>query len=171
MRNYSYLNFFDKVGNSLNFDYDQTTNSWTGSIFMPKVSTNLFGVAQIFIIEEFVNTNGDTIYGFPEKINTGSTWNLQWQDLDPTAIFLFQFDQNAPDSFLTKYETIEVDLYDDPSAYENTDGMIVSDNPLSEALQVNIALSSPEENIFQRILKIYDADKNVVLSCLIYGET
>lgn len=171
MRNYSYLNFFDKVGNSLNFDYDQTTNSWTGSIFIPKVSTNLFGVAQIFIIEEFVNINGDTIYGFPEKINTGSTWNLEWQDIDPTAIFLFQFNQNAPDSFLTRYETIEVDLYDDPSAYENTDGMIVSDNPLSEALQVNIALSSPEENIFQRILKIYDSDKNVVLSCLIYGET
>ena len=171
MRNYSFLDFFDKNGNNLNFDYDSTTNSWSGSIFIPKVSTGLFGVSQIFVIEQFEKSDGSTIYGFPEKIDTGSVWTLSWEAISPADIFLFQFDPNSDVSFLQKYDVIEVDLHEDPSAYELSSGIVVSDDVLQESLQINIALSSLSENIFQRILLVKDADGNTVLTCLVYGET
>ncbi len=171
MRNYSFLDFFDKNGNNLNFDYDSATNSWSGSIFIPKVSTGLFGVSQIFVIEQFEKSDGSTVYGFPEKIDTGSVWTLSWEAVAPADIFLFQFDPNSDVSFLQKYDVIEVDLHEDASAYELSSGIVVSDDVLQESLQINIALSSLSENIFQRILLVKDADGNTVLSCLVYGET
>lgn len=171
MRNYSFLDFFDKNGNNLNFDYDSATNSWSGSIFIPKVSTGLFGVAQIFIIEQFEKSDGSTVYGFPEKIDTGSVWTLSWEAVAPADIFLFQFDPTSDVSFLQKYDSIEVDLYEDPAAYELSSGIVVSDDVLQESLQINIALSSYTENIFQRVLTVKDADGNTVLTCLVYGET
>lgn len=162
MRNYSFLDFFDKNGNNLNFDYDSTTNSWSGSIFIPKVSTGLFGVAQIFVIEQFEKSDGSTVYGFPEKIDTGSVWTLSWEAVSPADIFLFQFDPSSDVSFLQKYDTIEVDLHEDPAAYELSTGIVVSDDVLQESLQINIALSSYTENIFQRVLTVKDADGNTV---------
>ena len=49
------LNFFDKNGRYLNFNYDDTNDIWTGDIYLPLVSTGLYEVGQLFILQEFLD--------------------------------------------------------------------------------------------------------------------
>ncbi len=111
---YQYLKFFDKNGKPLNFNYDQVTDSWSGTIYFDKVSVNLFDNQQIFILEE-VRTGGingqeliiDGIprYTFPILWNNPTVvspdlnspavfgineWVAQWtDDKDASQIYLY----------------------------------------------------------------------------------
>ena len=51
-QNYSFLRFFNKQGEDLNFTYDPETDKWTGSIYIDKVSTGLIGYEPVYILEE-----------------------------------------------------------------------------------------------------------------------
>jgi len=62
VNNWKHLNFFDKNGKYLNFNYNQSEDMWSGTMYLPEVSIGLFEVGQIFILEEFVNKT-ITIYG------------------------------------------------------------------------------------------------------------
>ena len=105
MGNWKHLNFFDKQGKYLNFDYNETEDIWSGTMYLPAVSIGLFEVGQLFILEEFVNKNTNLKqFGFPHGIEVatgtaGSTggicnWTAEWETSDPTEIFLFQFDMD-----------------------------------------------------------------------------
>ena len=52
MNLWKYIYFFEKNGKYYNFDYDQTNDIWTGDIYLPQVSTGLFEVGQLFILQE-----------------------------------------------------------------------------------------------------------------------
>ena len=100
VNNWKHLNFFDKGGKYLNFDYDPSEDRWSGTMYLPEVSIGLFEVGQIFILEEFVNRNTNLKeFGFPHGVEvatgtTGSTggvceWTAEWETTDPNEIFLF----------------------------------------------------------------------------------
>ena len=115
MNRWSHIYFFDKNGKYYNFDYDQTNDIWTGNIYLPEVSTGLFEVGQLFIVQEFIDaSNGLKKFGYPHSYEphatgitgvtgiTGSTggntglceWIVEWETDDPEEIFLFQFNEN-----------------------------------------------------------------------------
>ena len=112
MNRWKHIYFFDKNGKYYNFDYSETTDMWSGNIYLPEVSTGLFEVGQIFILQEFIQQSTSTKkFGYPHSFeapptgvtgvtgNTGSTggstgtcdWIIDWETSDPEDIFLFQF--------------------------------------------------------------------------------
>ena len=58
--NWRYLQFFDKNGKNYNFDYDANQDMWNGTIYLPQVSTLLFEVGQIFVLQEFIDSSTNT---------------------------------------------------------------------------------------------------------------
>jgi len=196
--NWQHLNFFDKNGKYYNFDYDTSADKWTGTIYLPEVSIGLFEVGQLFILQEFVNKTTNTKeFGFPFglEVSTGETgftgatdgfcdWIAEWQTTDPKEIFLFQFDMDfntgTQTALLTeedgpkleKVDSLTIPLSGDSSATVNPQGYLVTDEIKSEALQVNIAIRSEEENTFKRTLLIKDkCTESVIAEILVYGET
>ncbi len=115
MNRWKHIYFFDKDGKYYNFDYDEADDIWTGDIYLPEVSTGLFEVGQLFILQEFIQQSTNTKrFGFPHSYiappvtgdtgNTGNTgssfdtgtcnWMVEWETTDPEDIFLFQFNTN-----------------------------------------------------------------------------
>jgi hypothetical protein len=115
MNRWKHIYFFDKNGKYYNFDYDEVNDIWSGNIYLPEVSTGLFEVGQLFILQEFIQQSTNTKkFGYPHSYdapptgvtgytgytgNTGSTggntgtcdWIVEWETTDPEDIFLFQF--------------------------------------------------------------------------------
>lgn len=59
--------FFDKAGDSYNFEYDEVNEKFTGSIFFPKISTGLVESQHIYIAEKFIET-GTEDQNFPTQV-------------------------------------------------------------------------------------------------------
>jgi hypothetical protein len=57
---YRNLAFFDSLGNEMNFTYDPLTDSWSGSVHFPTVSTGLFESRTIYVMEKVI-FNGDEV--------------------------------------------------------------------------------------------------------------
>ena len=193
IKNWENLYFFDKNGKYYNFDYDSSQDKWTGNIFLPQVSVNLFEVVQIFVLEKFIDKNTNAFkFGFPHERNlnfSGSTsgnngWEIEWLEDDPTVFLLFQFDFNFSTGVqsslvleddgptIQKYDKIDVTLDFDPSQTIVENGFISTDVIKSEALQINLAINSPRENTYKRTLIIRDKSTNtIVAEITVYGET
>lgn len=188
--NWNQLQFFDKNGKNLNLSYDETNDKWVGDVFMQRVSVDLFEVAQVFIIQEFVNSNTNAKeFGYPHSILPSSTttpcmWNMSWKNTDPTEIFLFQFNldfQTGTQSALEReldgpnlevYDEIDYVLDYDPSQTIDTSGFINTSLINSAALEINVAINSAEENTYKRTLIITDECTNhIVAEITFYGET
>ena len=161
-------------------EYDSTTDKWSGDIFLPQVSIDLFEVGQLFILEKMINATTNTFeYGYPHE-STGVTgscdWEVEWDTEQPNEIFLFQFDRyfntgtqsalvQEPDGPpLVKYDNIKVPLDYDPNQTISPDGFIISDKIRSESLQLNIAFSSSNENTYKRKLLIVDTCTNTTIA-------
>lgn len=195
MGNWKHLNFFDKQGKYLNFDYNETEDIWSGTMYLPAVSIGLFEVGQLFILEEFVNKNTNLKqFGFPHGIEVatgtaGSTggicnWTAEWETSDPTEIFLFQFDmdfdtgtqsalvQEVDGPPLVVITELEIPLDSDSSESVNPEGYTVTDKITSSSLQLNFAIRSETENTFERTLLIRDqCTQNIIAEVLVWGET
>ena len=193
MSRWRYLHFFDKNGKNYNFDYDAGQDMWTGTVYLPEVSTLLFEVGQLFILQEFINAaTGTRVFGYPhspEGSNTtpgtgGCGWLAQWQTTDPTEIFLFTFNRNyvsgiqsalvrEPDGPpLEVFDEIEYVLDSDAGDILSTDGLVTTSLVTSAALQVDFAISSKDETTYKRTLIIRDTCTNtIVAELVIVGET
>ena len=74
------LLFFSKKGEQYKFQWNG--EYWEGAILFPKVSEKLFEVEHIFILEKFLDSLGNTKYGFPHTtIGSPSTpvWRTRWE--------------------------------------------------------------------------------------------
>jgi len=173
---YQHLAFFDKTGNSLDLSYDSTDQIWSGMVFIPKVSVDLFEVSQIYILEQMYNSNNQLVYGFPHDLDSADSasegWIVEWEKETPTEIFLFSYDieQEAPLIQIVDYATVSLDY--DPNQYTDSAGYLHTDLVTNSALQINAALSSSTENIFVRKLFIKDRSQGYTIAeILFYGET
>jgi hypothetical protein len=136
---WEHLNFFDKNGKYLNFDYDSENDVWSGDIYLPMVSTGLYEVGQLFILQEFIDSNtGTKKFGYPHDTEISGTgeggWIVQWKDTTPDEIFLFQFeadfaepcDTEDPEPLISIYDSIDVDLdYDSSDVYPVPPGSLL----------------------------------------------
>ena len=184
MTNYSNLLFFDKKGDPFSFDWNGSY--WEGSILFDRISTNLFDVAHIFIIEKFLDLSPSPqiVYGFPhESVGSPSTalWETVWTQ-DPTdtadysnSIYLYTLttDPGLDSPVLVKQNTVsitpDVDLNE---VFVN--GVRQSSLINSASLQINIALNSAEEGVFERILELRNdptGTNDLILRVTFYGET
>jgi hypothetical protein len=186
MNYWKHIYFFDKNGKYFNFDYDDSNDMWTGNIYLPQVSTGLFEVGQIFILQEFIReSTGIKTFGYPHSHEEDEcNWVAKWETEDPADIFLFQFDTDfdtgtqsslvieTPGPPLLKYDEIHIPLNYDPAQTINENDYIVTNLIRSEAVQINVTINSNEENTFKRTLIIRDeCTGTVVGKFTVYAET
>lgn len=83
------LQFFDKDGYNLNFDWNQSSNCWEGTIYLPKVSVGLYANTSIYVLEE-VNGN----FAFPMSDGQGDQIRFTWDKANKFVdeFFMFNFD-------------------------------------------------------------------------------
>lgn len=196
MSSWKYLQFFDKNGKNYNFDYDESLDKWTGEVYLSKVSTNLFEVGQIFILQEMINSNtGVKMFGYPHdsEVSTSATgitgadggWNLDWKETTPTEFKIFQFDENyisgvdtsldltvsdGPD--IEFIEDVKIILDYEASQTINTAGYLETSEVRSAAVQINVCFSASVEDTFRRTLIIRDLSTNLIVAEIVfYGES
>tara|TARA_R110000803_G_scaffold59157_6_gene117579 strand:+ start:1080 stop:4421 length:3342 start_codon:yes stop_codon:yes gene_type:complete len=184
---WQHLYFFDKEGKNYNMNYDTTADKWTGDIFLPQVSIDLFEVGQLFILQKLIDSsNGSFQYGYPHGYSDGATgdptgesscdWEAEWKTETPTELFLFQFDKDfntgtqsalvqEPDGPpLVKYTKLSIPVDYTDGQTVDSDGYIITSRVRSVALQINIAFSSADENTYKRTLEITDKCTNTVIA-------
>lgn len=190
MQYWKHLEFFDKNGKNLNFEYDSTNDKWMGNLYLPQVSVGLFEVGQIFVLERFINSITNTKeFGFPHDNDAASSsgtsgWEIEWLEEDPTAFLLFQYNKNfvsGVQSSLTQepdgppieiFDKIDVTLDYDANQYYDLDGYVVTSQIISEAIEINFAIRSEQANTYKRTLIIRDkSTTNIVLEVEVIGET
>ena len=179
------LLFFDKKGEQYNFGFNGTF--WEGSILFPIVSEKLFEIEHIFVIEKFLDALSETKYGFPhgDPISPGSpVWRTRWEsDYDgktdvSSKIFTYELgiDTTLDAPVLVKADKVEFypevvpgDFISSPS------GLVVTNDVTSSSMQINIALNSDTEGIYDRTLIFEDyTDSNnpvTILKVSFHGET
>jgi hypothetical protein len=109
--NWQHLYFFDKEGDNYNMNYNSSTDMWTGDIFLPQVSIDLFEVGQLFILQKMIDSTNTLVYtnptfkfGYPHDYTDGATgdptgsggcgWEAEWKTATPKELFLFQFNED-----------------------------------------------------------------------------
>ena len=106
--NISKLRFFDKNGEAYNLEYitNGSTSYWYGADYFLPISTALYDVSNIFILEE---TNGE--YHFPD-LGTGGLLTAKWKtSKDADNFFLYTITAPTPEddnSYLTRRSQIEI---------------------------------------------------------------
>lgn len=184
MSYYKHLKFFDKNGKPLNFLYDEDNDTWTGKMYFPKVSVGLYENAQIFILEEVLTGSPqDTELSFPVLGQLddpqSETWKTVWNDDDSEEqIFTYVIEEASEGGvdipYIKGYEEIE---YDNASVSYTLDSpaeqkVVAAAN--STPLKINVALTSDDEDIYERTLIIKDMSfvtPKVVATIDFYGET
>jgi hypothetical protein len=156
------FNFFDKFGKNLNFNYDQTTGQWKGSIYFEEVSAYLFDNENIFILEKVGNT-----YKFPTLANNQSLM-FSWKTAENSdEFFLYDVVQDIElnERFINKVDSKTISHSD----YSNLNSPL----DLKFPLQVNIAFNPYTEAKYERVLQMYRVTSNnkvLVGEITFYGE-
>jgi hypothetical protein len=178
------LLFFDKKGDQYNFGWNGSF--WEGSILFPVVSEKLFEIEHIFVIEKFLDNVGDTKYGFPHSygISPGvPVWRTKWEsDYDgktdvSSTIFTYELgvDTTLDAPYLVK--TANVEFYPEVvsgDTISSPGGIVITTDITSSSMQINIALNSDTEGIYDRTLILEDyTDPNnpvTILKVNFHGE-
>ncbi len=175
MTDYKNLFFFNKLGQNCNFEFDTESNQWIGNLFLPKVSTNLYEVESLFIVEKFVTTNSVIKYGKPHISDPSATnKNIQaeWYSDSTLKIFLFQFNQSTTSPTIENIDTLEIELDLDPTETLNIDELKITDVINNEPISLYVAINSDEEDIYERVLLLRDLNTgNIFAQIKFYGET
>ena len=76
------LRFFKGLQSELQLE--QVDGIWEGSIYLPIVSTNLYETVNLFILEECLSADGDTVVNTPiSPDNTINQFDFSWE---PTKV-------------------------------------------------------------------------------------
>ena len=179
MAKYDNLLFFDKQGNPCNFTYDTTEEMWLGTMYLPRVSVNIFATESLYILEKFIDKNTlDICYGKPHVYDptVTSTYDYlytEWEEDNTEHIFLFEYDPTATNPYLTTIDSKNLSVDRDPNeTIDTSTGIKVTDIITNDILTLDIALQSDEEEILRRYLLIKDGyDGSTIARIDIYGET
>jgi len=165
---YKNLEFFTKNGDSCNFEYDSTEELWTGSIYIPKISSGLFETEHLFIYEK-VKKGEFEYYAKPHiySYDTSNSISISWIDNTTPELLIYNINE---DKFIDKLELIEVGLdYDTSDTI--VDDVLNTDLVTKEYIQINIASNSDREGIFENYLLIKDNnDDHIIAKIYVYGE-
>ena len=145
--NINNLRFFDKNGEAYNLELVTSGSSqyWYGADYFLPVSTALYDVSNLFVLEE---TNGS--YHFP-NLGTNGKFIARWKSQKDSANF-FLFSVTAPtptddNSYLNKLTELEISESDFGSSYNFT--------ALKYPLQINVAFTPDIERAYDRAIELF----------------
>jgi hypothetical protein len=162
--NINNLVFFDKNGESYNFNHN-ALGHWEGADYFLPVSTALFDCSNLFILENI----GPDIYKFPE-MEVDSKFEIVWTTQNAkTNFFLFTVQLENPHSDSTRY----LQNHDSITISYSDFGQISGNLDLTYPMQVNVAFTPSAEIAYTRVLQIYyttSTTRSLVLEMVFYGE-
>jgi len=195
MSKYSNLKFFDSNSDELNLNYDSTTFSWSGIVYIPEVSIGLYETLTIYILEEVKGELGETKYVKPitpstSGINDTLLVNFEGgydtsvksdgvnNDISMYTTTTVVNDANIPELYIKYEESITKTRSPQNPTVTGTSGIF--DTVLTavkhEPIQINIALKSSLETYHKRTLTINEVNSSGTIThniatIRIYGET
>lgn len=161
--NINNLVFFDKNGESYNFD-QTSTGYWEGNEYFLPISLALFDVSNIFILEN----DGLGNYSYP-VMEEDSKFEITWKTKDSKdTFFLFTVAREGIHSddplYINKQNSITIN---------HSDFGVSGDLNLSYPLQLNVAFTPAEEKSYSRVLQVHyttASTSTLVLQLTFYGE-
>ena len=175
MNKYKYLKFYDKNGDNLNLDYDESISLWTGTLYIPKVSTDLIESCQIFIAEEFkAGPTYSSEFGTPHIYgSTGSTSiiSASWITDQTPEMFLYTFDGSQEKILLEKIDSQELTFDIDPTETIGASGIKYTTAVTDAVLPINVGFCPKDDIAYEDILLLTDNESGEVFAKItIYGE-
>ena len=178
------LLFFNKKGDQYNFKWNG--DYWEGSVLFEKVSERLFEIEHIFVIEKFLDLSSDIKYGFPHSygVSPGSpVWRTRWEsnydgrtDVSST-IYTYELGVDGELDAPILVKATNVEFYPEVvvgDTISSPEGIIISSDINPASMQINIALNSNTEGIYDRTLILEDyTDPNnpvTIMSINFHGE-
>lgn len=173
---YNKLRFYDSDSNELNLV--QSNGVWTGTAYLPLVSTGLYETLTLHLLEEvrgefgnvryikpIAETPGDVEFEFEFELNYGDSEDIYLYSAQAEAGDLYvQVDKIQTESILASTTTVSVD---------NGFKVVGNTPPVIPAI-CKIALNSEVEGFHIRTLNIYEKVDRVrgakIASIKIYGE-
>ena len=166
------LRFFNGTTNELQLE--QVDGIWEGSIYLPVVSTQLYETVNLFILEEGIDSSGNSIINTPVSPDgTIITFDFKWEPtrVDQSEdIIMYGYTLSDGKPFVKELKTQNRDL-DSFSNIVSQDASYLKTLAVNTnvAIQVNIALNSEVEGIHKRVLEI-KAGADVIARIRVYGE-
>ena len=166
------LRFFNGTTNELQFI--QVDGIWEGSIYLPVVSTQLYETVNLFILEEGLNTNGDSIINTPVSPDSNiTTFDFKWEPTqvdqsEDVIMYGYSIADGKPIVKELKTQSKELDLFSNIVSQDANYLKTLNENT-NVAIQINIALNSTREGIHKRVLEV-KAGTDVVARIEVYGE-
>ena len=153
------LQFFDKLGNNLNLEFDSDLSAWVGTIYFTQVSISVFDNQNLFLLEKVGNN-----YKFP-TIAANSFFKFSWEeDINKTELFLYDVveDITLNENFIStiQYKTISHSDF-------NTNSNLPLDYRFP--MQVNVAFNPSNEQVYERTLLIH-YNSTLIAKIGFYGE-
>jgi hypothetical protein len=152
--------------------------------FSEKIPTKLIENEHVFIIEEIKTPVAPNPLGHVYPRYSGTTGNVRWKwsdeltdDADIEALYLFDVDTTSSATpYIKQVDTVDVGLTDGTLDPLTTGAKLWRSIPdtNNSSIQANIALSYPDEGIFERNLELYDysdaANPALLVSLFVRGE-
>jgi hypothetical protein len=172
---YQHLKFFNKKGEYCNFNYDETTDKWSGRIDMHMISEGLIENQQLYILEEII----DSSTGYPQFAYPHTNYLVESQTIRDQGISV-GFDPKLPVPEIFIYDVTDTEFVHfnqkdlgkldyDPLQTLSPTGVKITSVINSKALQINIAFQPSREDGFSSMLYIWDEKKTVIAEIEIYS--
>ena len=166
------LRFFNGTDYEIQLVQD-TDGIWTGKVYMPEVSTNLYETVNLFVLEDCL-LNGDPVINKPVSPDGQiTTLDFSWTALESDQskdVIMYDMRMDGGKAYVRELKTQTQTLAPFTTIDSQDANNLKSINTnLNSALQINIAASSENEGIHKRVLQI-KAGATVIANIEFYCE-
>jgi hypothetical protein len=166
------LRFFNGTDSEIQLIQD-ADGIWTGKVYMPEVSANLYETVNLFVLEECL-LNGDLVINKPvSPDNIITTLDFSWEAIESDQskdVIMYGMRMDGGKAYVKELKNQSLTLAPFDTIDSQDSNYLKSINTqLNSALQVNIAVSSEHEGIHKRVLQV-KAGEVVVARIEFYGE-
>jgi PKD repeat protein len=166
------LRFFNGTDYEIQLVQD-TDGIWTGKVYMPEVSTNLYETVNLFVLEDCL-LNGDPVINKPVSPDGQiTTLDFSWTALESDQskdVIMYDMRMDGGKAYVRELKTQTQTLAPFTTIDSQDANNLKSINTnLNSALQINIAVSSENEGIHKRVLQI-KAGATVIANIEFYCE-
>ena len=169
---WSNLRFFN--GTTSVIQLEQVDGIWQGSVYLPVVSTQLYETVNLFILEEALDTAGNSIINTPVSPDGNVTaFDFKWEPTkvdqsEDIIMYGYTLSDGKPIIKELKTQSKDLDLFSNIASQDSNWLKTLNENK-NVAVQINIALNSTREGVHKRVLEI-KAGSEVIARIQVYGE-
>ena len=166
------LRFFNGTTSELQL-VQNAAGVWTGKVYLPEVSANLYETVNLFVLEEVLK-EGQTLINKPISPNGIITkFDFSWKALEKDQskdVIMYGMRMDGGKAYVKELKNQSLELADFTTIVSQDSDYLKTVNAHENiALQINIAISSQNEGIHKRVLQV-KAGTTLIAEIEFYGE-